>query len=338
MRLIIQIPCHNEEAILAETVAALPRSLPGIDSLEYLVVDDGSNDATARVAAAAGVQHLVRLPRRMGLAGAFAAALEASLACGADIIVNTDADNQYEAADIQRLVEPILAGRAQLVVGDRDVATVAAFSPAKRRLQRLGSWVIAQASGVRTPDATSGFRALTRDAALRTLVLSEYSYTLETLIQAGARRMAVEYVPVRTHAPTRPSRLMTNQADYLANSTATVMRAYTMYRPLRVFFGLGGIVLAGGLILAARYLYYVAIGQGTGHVQSVVVAAALLIVGFQVLLIGLLADLIGFNRKILEEVLFRIRRSELAGESAPTAPATGQDASAEPPATGGRPD
>jgi hypothetical protein len=191
---------------------------------------------------------------------------------------------------------------------------------------------------VRTPDATSGFRALTRDAALRTVVLSEYSYTLETLIQAGARRMAVEYVPVRIHAPTRPSRLMTNQFDYLTNSTATIVRAYTMYRPLRVFFSLGALLLAGGLALAARYLYYVAIGEGTGHVQSVVVAAALLIVGFQVLLIGLLADLIGFNRKILEEVLFRQRRSELSGETPGPSPATSDEASAGPVAGGGRPD
>ena len=268
------------------------------------------------------MHHVVSLPRRLGLAGAFAAGLEACLGRGADIIVNTDADNQYEAGDIQRLVEPILSGRAQLTVGDRDVATVMAFSPGKRRLQRLGSWVTGQASGVRTPDATSGFRALTRDAALRTLVLSEYSYTLETLIQAGARRMAVEYVPVRTHPPTRPSRLMTSQADYLANSTATILRAYTMYRPLRVFFALGGLMLAGGTALALRYLYYVVIGEGGGHVQSVVVAAALLIVGFQVLLIGLLADLIGFNRKILEEVLYRQRRSELGGAGG-VAPRTG---------------
>jgi glycosyltransferase involved in cell wall biosynthesis len=313
MKLVIQIPCYNEAETLAQSVRALPRSLPGVDVLEYLVVDDGSTDGTAQAAAAAGVHHVVRLGHHAGLASAFVAGLEACLALGADVIVNTDADNQYEADDIARLVEPLLEGRAQLVVGDRGVASLSTFSPLKRRLQRLGSWVMARASGVRTPDATSGFRALSREAALRTLVFSEYSYTLETLIQAGARRMAVEYVPVRTNPPTRPSRLMTSHADYLANSTATILRAYTMYRPLRVFSMAGGLMLLGALALGGRYLYFVAIGQGGGHVQSVILAAVLGIVGIQVLLIGVLADLVGFNRKILEEVLYRLRRLELEG-------------------------
>jgi glycosyltransferase involved in cell wall biosynthesis len=313
MKLVIQLPCYNEAETLAQSVGALPRSLPGVDVLEYLVVDDGSTDATAQTAAAAGVHHVVRLGHHAGLATAFVAGLEACLARGADVIVNTDADNQYEADDIARLVAPILDGRAQLVVGDRGVASLSTFSPLKRRLQRLGSWVMAQASGVRTPDATSGFRALSREAALRTLVFSEYSYTLETLIQAGARRMAVEYVPVRTNPPTRPSRLMTSHADYLANSTATILRAYTMYRPLRVFSLAGGLMLAGALALGGRYLYFFLNGQGDGHVQSVVLAAVLGIVGIQVLLIGVLADLVGFNRKILEEVLYRLRRLELEG-------------------------
>jgi glycosyltransferase involved in cell wall biosynthesis len=311
MKLVIQIPCYNEAETLAQSVRALPRSLPGVDVLEFLVIDDGSTDGTAQAAAAAGVHHVVRLGHHAGLASAFVAGLEACLALGADVIVNTDADNQYEADDIARLVEPILEGRAQLVVGDRGVASLATFSPLKRRLQRLGSWVMARASGVRTPDATSGFRALSREAALRTLVFSEYSYTLETLIQAGARRMAVEYVPVRTNPPTRPSRLMTSQADYLANSTATILRAYTMYRPLRVFSLAGGLMLFGALAIGGRYLYFVVIGQGGGHVQSVILAAVLGIVGIQVLLIGVLADLVGFNRKILEEVLYRLRRLEL---------------------------
>lgn len=312
MKLIIQIPCYNEAQTLAQTVQALPRQLPGIDTIEYLVIDDGSSDNTAEVARQAGVHHVVRLARHMGLATGFVVGLENSLKAGADLIVNTDADNQYLGEDIQRLIEPILAGRAELVVGDRGVATLENFSPLKRVLQRLGSWVMAQASGVRTPDATSGFRAISREAALRTLVLSEYSYTLETLIQAGARRMAVEYVPVRTNPQTRPSRLMRSIPHYLVNSMATIIRAYTMYRPLRVFTALGSLMIALGVLLGLRFIYlnYI-IGRGTGLIQSVILAAALLIVGFQVLLIGLVADLIAFNRKILEDVLYHMRRMEL---------------------------
>jgi glycosyltransferase involved in cell wall biosynthesis len=312
VKLIIQIPCYNEAQTLAQTVQALPRQLEGVDSIEYLVIDDGSSDNTAQVAQQAGVHHVVRLARHSGLAVGFVVGLENSLKHGADLIVNTDADNQYQAEDIQRLIEPILAGRADLVVGDRGVATLQEFSPLKRLLQRMGSWVIAQASGVKTPDATSGFRAISREAALRTLVLSEYSYTLETLIQAGARRMAVEYVPVHTNPQTRPSRLMRSIPHYLVNSTATILRAYTMYRPLRVFTALGGFMIALGLLLGLRFIYlnYV-VGEGTGLIQSVILAAALLIVGFQVLLIGLVADLIAFNRKILEDVLYHMRRMEL---------------------------
>jgi glycosyltransferase involved in cell wall biosynthesis len=262
------------------------------------------------VAQQEGVHHIIHLPAK-GLAGAFIAGLEASLGYGADIIVNTDADNQYNAEDIKHLVEPILAGRAQLVIGDRGVATQKNFSPIKRLLQSLGSHVITFASGINTPDATSGFRAISREAAFRTLVLSNYSYTLETLIQAGARRIAVEYVPVRTNAQTRPSRLMTNTGQFITSQTATILRAYTMYRPLRVFTALSILLVLGGSILGARYLYFFLNGQGAGHIQSVVLAAVLWIVGFQVFLIGLVADLIGFNRKIIEEILFRVRKLEM---------------------------
>jgi len=312
LKLIIQIPCFNEASSLPETVRALPTHLDGIATIECLVIDDGSEDDTAAVARQLGVKHVVRLPHHVGLAWAFVAGLEASLAQGADLIVNTDADNQYHANDIQRLIEPILAGRAEIVVGDRGVGTLENFSPLKRQLQRFGSWVIAMASGVHTPDATSGFRAISREAALRTLVLSEYSYTLETLIQAGARRMAVEYVPVRTNPQRRPSRLMRNIPQYLVNSITTIVRAYTMYRALRVFTVLGSLFILGGLSLGVRFLVlnYI-LKTGGGLVQSVILSAVLLIVGFQVLLIGMLADLIGFNRKILEEVLFRLRRLEL---------------------------
>jgi glycosyltransferase involved in cell wall biosynthesis len=324
MKCIIQIPCYNEARTLPETVAALPRALAGVDVLEYLVIDDGSVDNTAAVAAALGVHHVVRLPRNVGLARAFMAGLEASVRRGADIIVNTDADNQYVADDIHLLVAPILAGRADLVVGDRGVGRVQHFSGVKRLLQRFGSWVISQAAGTPIPDATSGFRALTRDAALRTMVLSDYSYTLETLIQAGARRTAVVYVPVRTNPPTRPSRLMNNLPHYLANSTATIVRAYALYRPLRVFTIVGVIALAIGTLIGLRFLYFYLQGAGNGHVQSLILAAVLLILGFQTLLIGLVADLIGANRKILEEMLYRARASaydgaERTGEPEPTA-------------------
>jgi glycosyltransferase involved in cell wall biosynthesis len=286
--------------------------LEGIDEIEVLIIDDGSTDETARIAMENGANYIVSLPKHMGLATAFVSGLEASLKNNADIIVNTDADNQYQGQDISRLINPILDGRADIVVGDRQVANQKNFSPLKRFLQRLGSWTIAQASGVETPDATSGFRAITRQAALRTLVLSDYSYTLETLIQAGSQRMAVEYVPVRTNPQTRPSRLMQNLTHYLANSSATILRAYTMYRPLRVFTALGLLSIIFGSILGLRFLYlnYI-VGQGSGLIQSVILSALLIIVGFQILLIGLLADLIGFNRKILEEVLYRLRSIEL---------------------------
>lgn len=310
MKLIIQIPCHNEAETLSLTLRDLPRALPGIDVIEYLVIDNASTDLTAEIAQQAGVHHIIYLPVK-GLAGAFIAGIEACLMHGADIIVNTDADNQYDAEDIQHLVEPILAGRAQLVVGDRGVATQKNFSPLKRLLQRLGSKVIAFASGIDTPDATSGFRAISREAAMRTLVFSNYSYTLETLIQAGAHRIPVEYVPVHTNPQTRPSRLMHSLRHFMANQIATILRAYTMYRPLRVFTALSVLLILGGLALGIRYLYFVLNGQGVGHIQSVILAAVLWIVGFQVFLIGLVADLIGFNRKIMEEVLYRVRKSEL---------------------------
>jgi len=311
MKLVIQIPCYNEERTLPGTLNDLPREIDGIDEIEVLIIDDGSTDKTVDVARAHGVEHVVQLGRNRGLANAFVQGLEASLAAGADIIVNTDADNQYCGEDIKRLVEPILERQADIVVGDRGVASLPEFSPLKRRLQQLGSWVVQTVSGVSTPDATSGFRALTREAALRTLILSNYSYTLESLIQAGARRMAVVYVPIRVNPQTRKSRLMRNIPHYLVNSSVTILRAYTMYRPMRVFFFLGGSMIAAGMALGGRFLYYYIQGRGTGMVQSLILTAVLLIVGFQTCLIGLVADLIAFNRKILEETLYRVRRMEL---------------------------
>jgi glycosyltransferase involved in cell wall biosynthesis len=323
LKLIIQIPCYNEADTLPETVNALPRQLSGIDRIEYLLIDDGSTDNSRDVAQALGVHHILR-KGHAGLAAAFVTGLETSLKLGADIIVNTDADNQYNASDIQSLVNPILAGEADLVVGDRGVSTLSSFSASKRVLQRLGSWIISRASGVKTPDATSGFRAISREAAIQTIVLSNYSYTLETLIQAGSRRMSVVHIPVRTNPVSRPSRLMTNIPHYLANSSVTIVRAYTMYRPLRVFTLIGSVLTLLGVILGLRYVYFVLMGQGGGKIQSLILAAILLIIGFQTFVIGLVADLIGFNRKILEEILFRIRRSELDQSQ----PETSQNASA----------
>jgi len=311
VKLIIQIPCYNEAQTLPQTIQALPRELPGIAKIEYLVVDDGSEDETSQQANRSGVHHILRHNRRMGLAASFVTGLEACLRCQADIIVNTDADNQYQARDIERLIEPILKGRADIVVGDRGVAGLASFSKTKRLLQRFGSWIIAQSSGVKTPDATSGFRALSREAALRTLVLSDYSYTLETLIQAGSQRMTVEYVPVRINPQTRPSRLMRSIPHYLANSGATILRSYTMYRPLRVFTFISLSMITVGVAIGVRFLYFYLLGSGSGHIQSLLLGSVLIIIGFQTLLIGLVADLIGFNRKILEEVLFRTRKLEI---------------------------
>ena len=311
MKLIIQIPCYNEAATLPATLRDLPRSIPGIAVIETLVVDDCSTDDTAAVAEALGVTHIVRFLKHRGLARGFAAGLEAGLRAGADIIVNTDADNQYWAGDIPALIAPILERRAELVIGDRGVKTVAEFSASKRWLQGLGSWVVGQASHMPVPDATSGFRAISRQAALRLLVLSDYSYTLETLIQAGARQMAVVYVPVRTNPPTRPSRLMSSLPHYLSLSAATITRAYTMYRPLKVFTTLGALITGAGALIGLRYLVFY-FGRVPGHLESVILSAILIIVGFQVGLIGVIADLIAFNRKILEEALYRLRILELA--------------------------
>lgn len=311
MKLIIQIPCYNEAKVLPLTLAQIPRQVAGFDQVELLVIDDGSTDGTSEIARAAGADHVVCMPRHSGLAKAFSFGLDTSLRLGADVIVNTDADNQYEAADIPLLLAPILQGQAELVVGDRGVATLKTFSPLKRRLQTIGSRIVSQAAHQNIPDATSGFRAMTREVALRTLVLSDYSYTLETLIQAGNLKFRVASVPIRTNPPQRPSRLMRGIADYLRNSTITIMRSYAMYRPLRVFFAIGAVVFALGFLLAARFLIlFLVRGGNTGNIQSLILSAVLLIVGFQIFMIGLLADLIAFNRKILEDLLYRVKKNE----------------------------
>jgi len=311
-KVIIQIPCYNEAATLPGTLRDLPRSLPGVDVVEWLVVDDGSQDGTAEVARAHGVSHVVKFDRNRGLAAAFTAGLEASVRAGADIIVNTDADNQYRATDIAALVTPIVEKKAELVIGDRRVGSLPNFSWLKRRLQVMGSWVLGRAAELETPDATSGFRALSRDAALRTLVLSNYSYTLETLIQAGARRASVMFVPIGINPQTRPSRLMRSIPEYIGKSTVTIVRAYAMYRPLRVFVTLGGTLIVLGLLPGLRFVWFYLTGSRVGHIQSLILAAILIIIGFQVILIGLVADVLAANRKLLEEVVYRLRRRDAA--------------------------
>jgi glycosyltransferase involved in cell wall biosynthesis len=310
LKLIIQIPCYNEAETLPETLRALPRQISGIDQVEVLIIDDGSSDQTIQAARSAGVDHIVCLPHHTGLAGAFAAGLNACLELGADVIVNTDADNQYPPEDIPALVQPIIEGKAEMVIGDRGVASLPSFSPIKRLLQTMGSQVVGKAANLPIPDATSGFRAITREAALRTIVVSEYSYTLETLIQAGAHKTRVTYIPIRTNPKTRSSRLMRGITDYVVHSSVTIMRAYTMYRALRVFSIFSLMFLSLGTIGAVRYMYFMSLGQGAGHIQSVILSAVLLIVGVQTFLIGLVADLISFNRKILEEILYRLRKAE----------------------------
>ena len=306
MKLIIQIPCFNEALTLPETIKSLPHQIDGIDQIEILVVDDGSDDNTSEIARQNGVDHLIRLKKNQGLAGAFKAGLDACIRLNADIIVNTDADNQYNSADIEKLIQPIINGEAELVIGDRGVANEESFTPLKRKLQTIGSFVVSKASGLHIPDATSGFRAMTRETALKTNVLSNYSYTLETLIQAGNRNISVASVPVRTNPPKRPSRLMNGMWDYLVRSGVTIIRAYAMYRAIRVFFTIGIVLIAVGFALGIRYVVFMIQGQGDGHVQSVIIAAILLIIGFQTILNGLLADLIATNRKLLEKIGFEL--------------------------------
>jgi len=309
--LFIQIPCLNEADTLPATLRDLPRSIPGIDRIEVLVIDDGSRDATVAVARAHGVQHIVRFRRRKGLAAAFMAGIDAALKLGADYIVNTDGDNQYSGEDIPTLLAPLLAGEADICIGDRNITELTHLSASRKLLQRLGSWVVRQVSNTQVPDTTSGFRAYTREAALRMTIVSEFSYTLESIIQAGKKRMAIAHVPVRTNMRTRESRLFDSVYLYIRNSTATIVRIYAMYEPLKVFTYIGLVTFGTGFAISLRFLYYYLTGAGTGHLQSLILSAVLMIVGFQVLLIGLLADVISGNRKLLEDLLYRVRETEL---------------------------
>jgi glycosyltransferase involved in cell wall biosynthesis len=316
-KLIIQIPCLNEAETLPQTLRDLPVSIPGIDTIETLVIDDGSRDGTSEVARAHGVHHIVRFRRNKGLAAAFMAGIDAALKLGADYIVNTDADNQYAGDDIGVLVAPLIRGEADICIGDRNIQTIAHMGASKKLLQRLGSWVVRQVSGTKVPDTTSGFRAYTREAALRMSLVSEFSYTLESLIQAGKRRMAIAHVEVRTNARTRESRLFNSIFAYIKQSTATIVRIYASHEPLKVFSYIGLTIFGVGFVVSLRFLYYYFTGSGGGKLQSLILSAVLMIVGFQVMLIGLVADLISGSRKILEDVLYRVRLLELDRATTP---------------------
>lgn len=308
MKLIIQIPCFNEESTLAITLAALPRAVSGCDVVEWLIVDDGSTDETAALASRLGVDHVIRHPVNRGLAAAFMTGLDASVGAGADVIVNTDADNQYDARDIETIVRPILDGSAEFVIGARPIESTLHFSWLKRRLQALGSWVVRLASRTSVADAPSGFRALTRDVALRLNVFNSYTYTLETIIQAGRSHIRVVSVPIRTNADLRPSRLVKSIGHYVLRSLTTIVRIFATYRPMLFFWLFGGIFTIAGLALGLRFLAYVAMGEGAGHIQSVVLTALCVILGFLLFMLGFLADLIATNRRLLERIEWRIRK------------------------------
>lgn len=308
MKLIIQIPCYNEAQSLPITLQALPREVPGFDTVEWLVIDDGSTDGTAEVARRGGVDHIVRHTRNQGLARAFMTGIEACLRLGADVIVNVDADNQYNAEDIPRLVAPILEGEADIVIGARPIDAIAHFSLLKKFLQKLGSWTVRVVSKTNVLDAPSGFRAISREAAKRLMVFNDYTYTLETIVQAGQKNMAIVSVPIRVNEGVlRPSRLVRSIPSYVWRSLMTIVRIFVVYRPFRFFAAIGSVLFGMGLALGVRYLYLRALGRGAGHVQSLILAAVFLIIGFQTFLIAFLADLMAANRKLLEDIRYTIK-------------------------------
>ena len=310
MKLIIQIPCYNEAETLTIALDDLPKQIEGIDEVEYLIIDDGSSDNTSEVAQQWGVKHIVRFKQNRGLAKGFAAGIDACLMLGADIIVNTDADNQYVGEDIKKLIDPILQGKADIVVGERPIDQTAHFSFTKKKLQHLGSWVVRKASQSDIPDAPSGFRAYSKEAAMRLNVINDYTYTLETIVQAGRERIPMTSVPIRTNAELRPSRLFHSMWGYVKRSILTILRAFMMYKPLTFFLAISLIPSIFGIVFIIRFLCYYVIGQGQGHTQSLILACMLLIIGFLTVVIALLADMLSANRKILQDIQYHVKRQE----------------------------
>lgn len=311
MKLIIQIPCYNEAETLRIALEALPKHIEGISKIEYLIINDGSNDNTVEVAKSWGINYVVNFKQNKGLARGFMAGIDACLRNGADIIVNTDADNQYCADDIEKLVKPIVDGEYDIVIGERPIDDTEHFSPIKKKLQRLGSWVVQKASNTDIPDAPSGFRAYNRDAAMRLNVINEYTYTLETIIQAGRDKMAMTSVPVRTNEALRESRLFKSTGTYVKRGGGVIIRAFAMYKPLKFFVVIGLIPFLIGVFIGIRFLFFYAQGVGNGHIQSLILAAVLLMMGWQTVMIGLQADIIAANRKLLQDIQYRVKKMEL---------------------------
>ena len=317
MKLIIQIPCYNEEETLELAYNDLPKHIDGIDTIEYLIINDGSKDNTVKRAKELGFHHIVSFKQNKGLAKGFMAGIDACLHLGADIIVNTDADNQYCGADIEKIVRPIIDQKADIVIGERPIDNTEHFSWKKKKFQHLGSWVVRVASGTDIPDAPSGFRAYSREAALRLNVVNEYTYTLETIIQAGNNKTAMTSVPIRTNPETRPSRLFSSMWRYMKRSSTVITRSFVMYKPLKFFMTIGLILMVLGGILGVRFLILLGMGEGAGHVQSLILTAILLMMGFHSITLGLLGDTIASNRKLLEDVQYRVRKMECSsGKSA----------------------
>lgn len=311
MKIIIQIPCYNEEETLRFTLDELPRHIDGVDIIEYLIINDGSTDRTVEIAKEWGVNYIVNFKQNKGLAGGFMAGIDACLHKGADIIVNTDADNQYCGEDIEKLVRPILCGKYDVVIGERPIDKTEHFSPMKKRMQHVGSWVVRKASNTDIPDAPSGFRAYSKEAAMRLNVMNEYTYTLETIIQAGRDRLAMTSVPIRTNPELRKSRLFKSMPAYISRSGGVIIRAFVMYRPLKFFVMIGLIPFLGGVAIGIRFLVFYFKGIGEGHIQSLILAAVLLMLGWQTIVVGFLADIIAANRKLLQDIQYRIKSLDL---------------------------
>jgi len=336
MKLIIQIPCFDEEHTLPATLADLPREVPGVDAVEWLVIDDGSTDATVEVARRHGVDHVVRLTNNKGLAAAFQAGLDACLKLGADVIVNTDADNQYQGGEVPKLVAPILAGEADMVIGDRETDQIEHFSPVKKRLQRWGSAVVRRASNTTVPDTTSGFRAYNREAALQMQVVSKFTYTLESIIQAGKMLVAVDHVPIRTNEQTRESRLFPSMWAYVRRNTISLFRIYTLYEPLRVFLAAAALVAIVAAVIWVRFLWFFFSGEGEGHIQSLILGSTLFIVAVQLAALGVVGDILAGSRVLQQRILERVRRVELHTGVEPSHYEPGAAPTGQEPTTGAR--